>query len=282
MPQRPPPTVRLRRLASELRKLRNNVNLTRDDVAEVTGINSATLYRIESAKTKPQARTLRSLMDVYQATDSKRAELLAILKDAGEREWLQSGSGIPDQYATYIQFESEAKRLLNYQGLFVPGLLQTEDYARAVIRGTAPTASRDEIESRVAARVERQARLADAQSLQLWAIVDEAALRRMVGGTQTMHAQLERLLEVVEEPNITFQAIPFSAGSHPGMPGGFVVMQFTEGAPDLIYIEHVTADLFLENETDSSRCILLFDHLRAVAASPTETQALVADILAKK
>ena len=277
----PAPTVRLRRLASELVQLRRSANLKRDDVVRLTGINMATVYRIESAKTRPQPRTLRSLLDVYGVDEKKRVELLAILKDAGERGWLQSSLGLPEQYATYIQFESEARRLLNYESLFVPGLLQTEGYARAVIQGTDPSASDTEVEERVAARLERQALMAS-RSVELLAIADEAALRRSVGGTRTMRAQIRRLLAVADEPNITFQVIPFEAGAHTGMTGGFVVMKFPEGMPDVIYMEHLTSDHFLEQEADTCRYNLSFNGLQAIAASQKETQVLLSKILPHK
>ncbi|MEU8196433.1 helix-turn-helix transcriptional regulator [Microbispora amethystogenes] len=278
-PQRQAPTVRLRRLASELREFRARANLTREEVAEATGLNIATLYRLETGKAKPQIRTLRSLLETYGASAQQQEQLLTLLKDAGERSWLQPLSGIPDQYATYIQFEKETRRLLNYESLFIPGLLQTEDYARAVIKGAEPTASRDDVENRVTARMERQALLEGKQPLHLWAIVDEAALRRRVGGQPTMRAQLRKLQEAMDAPNITLQVIPFQAGAHPGMPGSFVIMQFEEGNPDVIYIENIAADLFLENATDISRYSLVFEHLRAIAASPESTRAIVAAAL---
>ncbi|MEU8270397.1 helix-turn-helix transcriptional regulator [Sphaerisporangium sp. NPDC049002] len=274
------PTVRLRRLASELRKLRAAADMTRDEVTEITSINGATLYRLETAKARPQVRTLRTLLDLYKVEGPLREELQAILKESAERSWLHTFEReLPDQYTAYIGFEQEAQRLLNYESLFVPGLLQTEDYARAVIRSMPPMASREEVEARIEARLQRQALLAQERPLHLWAVIDEAVLHRHVGGRNVMKAQLRKLHEVSQEPNITLQVVPFNGGAHPGMHGSFIIMQFGEGNEDVIYIEGTTADLFLENETDIQRYNLVFEHLRAVAASPEATRAMVAAVL---
>lgn len=281
--KRQTPTVRLRRLAAELRALRKSSGLTRDEVVERTGINVATLYRIEHARVRPQTRTLRTLLSLYAVDEPKQNDLLALLRDARQRGWLHAyQSELPEQYTTYIGFEGEARSVWNYESLFVPGLLQTEDYARAVIRGVLPTASRDEIEHRVVVRMERQEVLRNDNAVELWAIVDEAALRRQVGGRDTMRAQLTHILEVDELPHVTFQVIPFDVGAHAGMPGSFVLMQFTEATiPDVIYIDSMAGDLFLEEESDVRRYRLVFEHLRAVAVSPGASRSLVTSLLAE-
>ena len=281
--KRQTPTVRLRRLAAELRTLRSSAGLTQDAVVERTGINVATLYRIEHARVRPQTRTLRTLLDLYGADEQQQADLVALLRDARQRGWLHAyQSELPEQYTTYIGFEGEARSVWNYESLFVPGLLQTEDYARAVIRAGLPSASRDDIEPRVEVRMQRQDVLRNDNPLELWGIVDEAALRRQVGGRAIMHAQLSHLLEASELPNITLQVIPFSVGAHAGMPGSFVFMQFTEASiPDVIYLDSMAGDLFLEAEADVRRYRLAFEHLRAVAVSPDASRALVTALVAE-
>src|ERR1022692_2312870 len=189
------PTVRLRRLAAELRTLRASAGLTRDEVVERTGINVATLYRIEHARVRPQTRTLRTLLDLYGTDQQHQADLIALLRDARQRGWLHAyQSELPEQYTTYIGFEGEARSVWNYESLFVPGLLQTEDYARSVIRAGLPGASREDIEPRVEVRMQRQDVLRSENPLELWGIMDEAALRRQVGGHAVMQAQLGHLL----------------------------------------------------------------------------------------
>jgi transcriptional regulator with XRE-family HTH domain len=282
--KRQTPTVRLRRLAAELRSLRASSGLTRDEVVERTGINVATMYRIEHARVRPQTRTLRTLLDLYGVEKEQQAELVALLRDARERGWLHPyESELPEQYMTFIGFEGEAESASNYESLFVPGLLQTEDYARAVITGVLPFASRDEVERRVEVRMERQEVLRGDNPLQLWGIVDEAALRRQVGSPAVMRAQFRHLLEASELPNVTFQVIPFDAGAHAGMPGSFIVLQFAEEAiPDVIYIDSMAGDLFLEAESDVRRYKLVFEHLRAVSASPDASRALLASLATER
>jgi transcriptional regulator with XRE-family HTH domain len=282
--KRQTPTVRLRRLAAELRSLRASSGLTRDEVVERTGINVATMYRIEHARVRPQTRTLRTLLDLYGVEKEQQAELVGWLRDARERGWLHAyQSELPEQYMNFIGFEGEARSSWNYESLFVPGLLQTEDYARAVITGVLPFASRDEVERRVEVRMERQEVLRNENPLELWGIVDEAALRRQVGGRAVMRAQLRYLLEASELPNITFQVIPFDVGAHAGMPGSFVFLQFADAAiPDVVYVDSMAGELFLEEESDIRRYRLVFEHLRAVAASPDVSRSLLASLATEK
>jgi transcriptional regulator with XRE-family HTH domain len=277
------PTVRLRRLAAELRSLRTSSGLTRDEIVERTGINVATLYRIEHARVRPQTRTLRTLLDLYGVEEVHQGELTALLRDARQRGWLYPyQSVLPEQYTTYIGFEGEARGVWNYESLLVPGLLQTEDYARAVIRGGYPSASRDEVERRVQVRMERQNVLRGDSPLKLGVIVDEAALRRQVGGRDVMCGQLRYLLEAAELPQVTLQVIPFGAGAHAGMPGSFVFMQFTEATiADVVYIDSMAGELFLEEDRDVRRYRLVFEHLRAVAESPAASRSLIAGLVAQ-
>ena len=282
--KRQTPTVRLRRLAAELRSLRASSGLTRDEVVERTGINVATMYRIEHARVRPQTRTLRTLLDLYGVEKDQQAELVGWLRDARERGWLHAyQSELPEQYMNFIGFEGEAESAWNYESLFVPGQLQTEDYARAVIRGGFPTAGQDEIEHRVEVRMGRQDILRGDNPLKLWGIVDEAALRRQVGGQPVMRAQLRHLLDASELPHVTFQVIPFDGGAHPGMAGSFIALQFAEEAiPAVIYVESMAGELFLEHESDVRRYKLMFDHLRAVAASPDASRSLLGTLATEK
>ena len=183
-----PPTVRLRRLAAELRALRTAAGLTREDAAELTHMNSASLWRIETARARPQRRTLLGLLDKYGVTDpQRRADLVELAKDAGQLGWLQAYEDLlPDEYNTYISFESEAQTVCNYESLFVPGTLQTESYARAVTAGLLPDGTEEEVERRVEARLKRQDSLTRADPLKIWAILDEGVLHRKVGGAEVM------------------------------------------------------------------------------------------------
>jgi transcriptional regulator with XRE-family HTH domain len=282
-PKRQIPTVRLRRLAAELRRLRSESELTREDVTARTGINEATLYRIETARVRPQRRTLIALLDLYQLQDSQRGEVLALSQRADEQGWLRPyHSELPEEYTAYISFETEAWEVRNYESLFIPGLLQTEDYARAVIRGTLPMAGSEAVEQRVQARVERKAVLAKSDPLRLWAIMDEAALRRMVGGPMVMREQLKHLERVSVEPHVTLQVIPFSVGAHAGMPGSFVLMGFADAEdPEIVYLDSMAGDLFLEAEIDVRRYGVMFDNLRAQVLSPDGTMSLITTLISE-
>lgn len=283
MPRRSSPSVRLRRLAAQLRELRESAGLTQEDVSERTGKDRSTLYRLETAQQRPQRSTLIQLLDLYGVGEPRRGELLTVLKEAGQRGWMRPyRSEIPEVYSDYIAFEDEARSISNYESLFVPGLLQTEAYARAQLRGTLPHASGEEIENRVAARMERQPVLVKDGAPKLWAIMDEAALRRLVGGHDVMREQAARLLEARSLPNVTIQVIPFGAGAHPGMDGSFVILDFPgDDDQSIVYTESAAGGLFLEEDAEINRYILVFEHLRAAASGLNATAALLSVIAAE-
>lgn len=275
-----PPTVRLRRLAAELRRLRADAGLSREQVAEQTGVNEGTLYRIETARARPQRRTLIALLDLYSVGEPMRADLIELSRSADGQGWSRPYQWqLPGEYAVYISFETEARAEHNYESLFIPGLLQTPEYSRAMSQGVLPAATEPEIDERVQARIERQKLLDGPEPLQLWAVVDEAAVRRVVGGRQVMAAQLEHVLAMMKRPNVTVQVIPFDAGAHPGMPGSFIFLEFRdEGDPELVYVDAQAGDMFLESEDDLRRYRTMFDHLRASALSPTRSADLIASV----
>lgn len=262
----------------ELRQLRERSGLSREEISEATGVNRTTLYRIEMAQAKPQLRTLQALLDIYSVPESRQRELIAMLRLAKEETWLEVASqDLPPQYAAYIGFEDGAKAILNYETLFVPGLFQTEAYARTAIPGGLTELHPEEVEKRVKARLARQARV---PALPIYAIIDEAVLRRSVGGPAVMREQLQRLIDESKQPHVTLQVIPFAAGIHPGMYGSFVILQFPQDVRDVVYIETRTADLFLDGEKNLQEYTVVFDRLREIAASPAETRDTIANMLA--
>jgi len=263
-----------------LKRLREAAGLTQEEVSERTGKDRSTLYRLETAQQRPQRSTMIQLLDLYGVDDQRRAELLTVLREAGQRGWMRPHrSELPAIYSEYIGFESEARSISDYESLFVAGLLQTEEYARAVIRGTLPHATSDQVENRVGARMERQALLTGEGPPKLWAIMDEAAVRRVVGGQAVMRSQLTRLQEAAALPNVTVQLIPYEAGAHPGMPGSFIVLEFPDPADQsIVYIDSMAGDLFMEDDLEIRRYILMFEHLRAAARRPDETLALLAAV----
>ncbi|MFF1487426.1 helix-turn-helix domain-containing protein [Streptomyces sp. NPDC058319] len=274
------PTARLRKLAREMRRLRSESGLTREEVTARTAVNEATLYRLEHGKGRPQKRTLIALLNEYGVDQQQREAILALSNQADEQGWLRPyHADLPDEYVGYISFEAEARSVRNYESSFIPGLLQTEGYARAVIKGVLPTATGKEVDQRVQARNERQGVFSKNDPLELWAIVDEAALRRTVGGTEVMVDQLNHLAKMAAEPYVTLQVIPFKSGAHPGMPGSFVLMDFAPDDPLLVYIDSMAGDLFLEADEDVRRYNQIFDHLRAMALSPSDSADLIASVV---
>src|SRR5262249_13697204 len=164
----------------------------------------------------------------------------------------------------------------DYESLFVPGLLQTEGYTRAVVIATVPYASQDQVQQRVEIRLLRQQAITKGNPLKLWAIVDEAVLRREVGGPKVMAEQLRHMADMARQPHITFQVLPFKIGAHPGMFGAFAVMDFPDAAdPGLVYIENIAGALFLEKTADVRRYAEYFDRLRAAALNPADSWQLV-------
>jgi transcriptional regulator with XRE-family HTH domain len=260
--------------------LRAQSELSREQVEEQTGVNEGTLYRIETARARPQKRTLIALLDLYEVGDPLRADLLAVARSAGGQGWARPYNWqLPGEYAAYISFEAEARAVHNYESLFIPGLLQTEAYGRAMVKGVLPTATEDEINERIEARSERQKLLDGDEPLELWAVVDEAAIRRVVGGPRVMAAQLEHVVQMTDRPNITVQVITYDSGAHPGMPGAFVFMEFKDELdPELVYVDTLAGDIFLEADDDIRRYRAMFDHLRAGALSPPDSAKLIASV----
>lgn len=277
--QRPVSTVRLRRLAAELLRLRTAAGLTQEEVSEQTGIHRTTLTLIERAQRRPQRSNLMRLLDLYEVPEPLRSELLTLRKDASQADaWMRRFKGeLPAELGQYLEFEAEARVLRSIEPLYIPGLFQTEDYARAAIRGVIPQATHEEVEDRVAVRMARQERLRT-DGLQLWTIVDEAALRRTVGSPEVMKAQLDRLREVAQLPHVTLQAMPFRAGAHPGMMGAFMLMGFPAPFPPVVYIENAAANLFLEDPEEVRRYSQMYDYLQVQALNPDETEQLIRGI----
>ncbi|GAB1644381.1 helix-turn-helix domain-containing protein [Krasilnikovia sp. MM14-A1259] len=274
------PTIRLRRLAGELRRLRVAAGLKQEEVAERTGLDASSIYRIERALNRPQRRTVMTLLNLYGVNDPDRqATLLSWLKDSGQQGWFQIYEPyLPEQYQTYIGFEYEAESLLNFENQFVPGLLQTEDYARAVIRNVVPNIAAEDVERRVEVRLQRQIVFQRPTPMQLWAIVDEAAVRREVGGRAVMQAQLKHLVHAASSPHIKLQVVPFEAGAHPGMPGSCIIMNFADpfDAP-LVYLDSLAGDLFLDTTSDVERFSEIFQQIATRAMSPTQSKKLIQD-----
>jgi len=266
MTRRSSPTVRRRKLGSELRKIRAELHRPADEVVTFMGWSLTKLSRIESGKVSVSWESVAALLEHYGVNGEKRDALVKLAREAKQEGWWQPYSDILSKdYSTYIGLEAAASSLRLYQ-LGVPGLLQTADYARSVITEAGPlTLPDDEIDRRVDLRLKRQAVLKGDSSLELWVVLDEVALRRQIGGRETMRFQLNHLAEVACLPNVHVQVVPFETGAHASISGSFGIFTFDEGDRDLPFIETFGGTLYLESESEVRGANLTFDHLRATA-----------------
>lgn len=275
MPRGTGPTVRRRRLAAELRRLREAADLTIDEVASKLECSASKISRIETGHVGVTPRDARDMLELYGVSGNARAELVQLAREARTRGWWHAYSEVFT--GTFVGLEADASSLRAFQALLVPGLLQTEDYARAVIRALRPDADEGDIEKRVSARMERQRPLTDPAPPEYWAVIDEAVVHRSVGGPKVMAAQLRRLLELAALPHVTIQVVPFGTGAHPGMEGPFLILSFPEPAdPDVVYVDATMGGAYLELPADVRRYSLMFDHLRAAALKPDDSVDLIA------
>ncbi|MDQ0380112.1 helix-turn-helix domain-containing protein [Amycolatopsis thermophila] len=269
------PTIRRRRLASELRRLRESADLTIDEVAEKLECSASKISRIETGHVGVTPRDARDMLELYGMTGDEREALVQLAREARKPGWWQAYKEVFT--GTFVGLEADASSLRAFQALLVPGLLQTEQYARAVIRAMRPDAEESDIQRRVAARTARQQLLTDPSPPEYWAVIDEAVLHRVVGGPEVMAHQADRLLAVAQLPHVTIQVVPFGAGAHPGMEGPFLILGFPEQAdPDVVYVDSTSGGFFLELPPDVRRYILMFDHLRATALKPDDSVEVIA------
>lgn len=274
------PTLRRRRLSAEVLALRERAGLTAAEAARRLDWHPSKITRMERNEWKrPLVRDVQDLCDLYDVTDPTRRERLVTLAREGRQRgwWHPYEAGLTEQYSTYIGLETEAASVVNFEGLQVPGLLQTADYARAVIHGGQAEITEEETTRRVEVRVARQSVLTREDPLRFSAVLDEAVLRRQVGDPDVMRAQLQHLLELAELPRVTLQVIPFEAGAHPGALGPFAVLKFADLAdPEAVYVENLAGELFIEQPAEVERFQVAFQRLVAVALSPADTIDFIA------
>lgn len=270
MPQPHSPTVRGRKVASELRRLREQAGLSADQVAAQLGEGWSRfkVTRVETAKTKPSVTGITAMLDLYGVDSGTRAALIELAKNAWRRGWWTDYSDV--FRGSYVAFEDDAARIDEWSPQVVPGLLQTDEYAREVIR-SGWRGDEAGVQRRVMARMTRKALLGrtDPAAPVLTAILDEAALRRPIGGRDVMRAQLHALLDASRRPNVTIHLLPFEVGTHAGLDGPFIILGFAEEiAPDVGYVGTRIGDGYAES-TEVVRSLRVdFDKLKAAALSP--------------
>ncbi|MFW6639923.1 helix-turn-helix domain-containing protein [Nocardiopsis algeriensis] len=274
------PTLRLRRLAAELKQGRERSGLTVSQAGKALGWTASKISKIETTETRRiTAGDLDKMMDLYKVHEpSKRQAMHALARDARERGWWSKYKEIFGSQAL-PDFEAEASVIKSFQALAIPGLLETREYAEAVFRGGRYT-SPGEIERRVEARITRQEILTKVNPVHLRLVIDEAALRRTIGSPDVMADQLRYMLHMAELPNIDIQVLPFSAGSHAALVAPFSILEFPDHlAPPIAHVDAVTDSVFFEEPDEVSRYNATFGDIQGTALSTTQSAQFIAEVL---
>ncbi len=277
------PTVLRMLLGSQLRKLREAKGITREEAGYLIRASESKISRMELGRVSFKERDVVDLLGMYGVDDDGgRAALVALARDANSPGWWHKYSDVlPDWFSVYVGLEEAASLLRVYEVQFVPGLLQTAGYTRAIVKRGQAAAAAAEIERRVQLRAARQEMLAKPGSPRLWAVIDEAALRRPIGGPAVMRAQLERLIAATDEPGITLQVVPFGSGGHAAEGGAFTIMRFPEAElPDVVYVEQLTSALYLDKREDVEKYSEVMDQLSVESEPPERTADLLGEIIA--
>ena len=279
------PTAVRRALALELRTRRIAAGLTVEKASAAVGMSQSKLTQIERAGQVPSRDEVIKLLGTYGgASEEDRDGLLSLVRDSKHKEWWESIHALPPKLKVYLGLESVASSLLAYNPALAHGLLQTEDYARAVIRSGKPDVLAHELDQLVDARIRRQAEVLDREGpdepppLELWSVMDEAVLRRQVGGPKVMRAQLERLIEASARPNVTLQVLPFGLGAHAGMAGTLTILQFEPSDHPVVYVDGHAGNLYLERDEDLRRAQQVMNRILADALAPDRSLALMREI----
>jgi transcriptional regulator with XRE-family HTH domain len=281
MPASGSPTVRRRRLAAELRRLRASTGKTADDVGKILGWSKAKISRYELARGGLKPAEVARLLDFYGVSGRHREQLLALAEDASEKGWWEAYSDVLTAgHLAYIGLEAEATSILEWQINVVPGLLQTEQYAREILSGyhEVATISPKAIQRRVETRLTRQQLLTRDEPLELVALLDESVLHRQRGDPSLMYTQLQRLADASELPNVTIRILPFNR-DHTLAVDSFAIIQFDQAEEtvlhDVVSVEHLSYELYVEGDTDTYSIRLAFNHIAQQSLSPSDSRELI-------
>jgi hypothetical protein len=261
-------------LGAHLRRLREAQGVSREDAGWEIRASESKISRMELGRVGFKERDVADLLSLYGVDDAdERDRLLTLARQANSPGWWHRyGDVLPSWFQSYLGLEASAALIRTYEVQFVPGLLQTEGYARAVVLLGHGRARPEEIDRRVALRLQRQAILDRDEPVQLWAVVDEAVLRRPIGGTEVMRAQLEALLEATARPNVRLQIVPFTAGGHSAAGGAYTILRFPDQElPDVVYIEQLTSALYLDKRDDVEHYLATMERLCVEADPPRRT-----------
>ncbi|WP_371529798.1 helix-turn-helix transcriptional regulator [Streptomyces sp. NBC_01283] len=275
------PTVGQVVLGRRLQDLRERAGLKREEAARILRVAPATVRRMEMAEVALKIPYLQLLLKSYGVADDEADAFVTLAEEANKPGWWQRFHDIlPGWFSMYVSLEGAASLIRSYEPHFVPGLLQTEEYARGVMRsGAIGQTNPDDIERYVALRMERQSLLTREDAPRVWTVMDETALRRPVGGSDVMREQIDKLLEAVELPHVTLQIAPFAAGPHPGTYGPFVLFRFAMAElPDMVYSEYLTGAVYLDARTEVATHLEVMDRMAAQAATAHRTKEILRDL----
>ncbi|MDQ0582047.1 helix-turn-helix domain-containing protein [Streptomyces rishiriensis] len=270
------PTVRRRRLGAELRRLRVASGLKSTEVAERLMVSQPKISHLENGNRAISPRDVRDLCDIYEVMDEHLIDsLMEMARESAQRGWWHPYGDLSDR--VYIGLETDAASLHTHAPTMVPDLLQTPAYAQAVIGETVPRLTAEQAATQLKVRLRRQHRIYDpAFPLRLWVVLDESALRRVIGSPDVMHEQLEHLKALSAEPNITVQVLPYTAGAHPGLSGQFSVLRFADSpGAAVVYVARFTSDLYLDKPSDVRHYNAMYDHLQAQALTPVSSREFI-------
>jgi transcriptional regulator with XRE-family HTH domain len=270
-------------LGAQLRRLRETAGISAEKAGYEIRASRSKISRMETGRVGLKPRDVEDLLTLYGVTsEPQREKVIALARRSRSPEWWAKYHDIlPDWFETYLGLESAATSIRSFEMQFVPGLFQTEDYARAVTKLGHQAAPVDAIERRVGLRLKRQELLAREQPPppRIWSVIDEAVLRRPVGGAAVMRAQLGRLLEAARWPRVTLQVVPFAKGGHAAASGSFSILRFEErDLPDVVYIEQLTSAVYLDQRPDIEHYLEVVDQLSGEALTPVETARFVEQI----
>ncbi|GAA2373212.1 helix-turn-helix domain-containing protein [Streptomyces sparsogenes] len=275
------PTVLRVVLGKRLQDLREKAGLSYEQAGRALDVTHATIRRMEKAEVGLKLPYVEKLLRTYGVTDPEEVEgFLSLAREANKPGWWHRFRDVlPEWFNTFVALEGEANLIRAYEPHYVPGLLQTEDYARAVLRAGMPHAPDSEIERNVALRMERQSLLTRENPPMLWVVMDETVLRRPIGGPEVMRDQITRLIEAVTVPNVRLQIMPFDAGPHPAMYGPFHIFRFPiQELPDIAYTETLVSGSYFDQRDDVSSFLEALDRMSAQAAPAQTTQAILSGI----
>ena len=275
------PTVLRMMLGSQLRRFRETAGVTPEQAAYEIRASRSKISRMEHGRVGFKGRDVNDLLTLYGVHDEQiRTRMLAFAQQASTPGWWSKYDDVlPDWFEAFLGLEGAASVIRTFELQFVYGLFQTEDYARAVTLLGNKTASAEEIDRRVSVRLKRQAVLAGPDPPQVWSVMDEAVLRRPVGGRTVMRAQLAHLIEVASQPRVTIQVVPFARGGHAAAGGSFTVLRFAEPeVPDIVYIEQLTSALYLDSREDVDHYLEVMNELSTEALAPARSAALLAEV----